>query len=280
MTQEKTFWQSIVDADYAVPDGHSAIALTDELIGYLGSPDEELRDAFGYTLIAVWTMRGVYSSDALRQIMTRLLPNLKIGIGERDTDSVLLRSFSALMLSVVAYGEHKTPFMTDTEYDTLLDAALEYLTAEKDLRGYVVGTGFHHSCAHTADIFKFMARSPRATAPRLEKMLIGIADKMKMPTDYVYIHSEDERMSMAILDILKREMVSREVLAAFVERLLKVHELGTEGGDFVVTVHAPYMNVKNLLRALYFRLAFAEAPIAGAYDLQSLAFEALKKFPT
>jgi hypothetical protein len=280
MTQDKAFWKSIVDTDYAVPDGHTVIELTEELLGYLGSPDEELRDTFAYTLIAVWTMRGVYNSDDLRHIMNVLLPNLKVGIGERDTNSVLLRSFSALMLSVVAYGEHKTPFMTAEEYDMLLDATLEYLAAEKDLRGYVVGKGFHHSCAHTADIFKFMARSPHADPVRLAKMLNGIADKMKMPVDYVYIHSEDERMSMAILDIVKREMFSHEVVAAFVERLLKVHELGTEGGEFVVTVHAPYMNVKNLLRALYFRLAFAEPPIEGAYDLQTLAFEALKKFST
>jgi hypothetical protein len=280
MTKDKTFWQAIVDADYAVPEGHTAITLTDEMLGYLGSTDEDLRDTFGYTIIAVWTMRGVYSADDLRHIMNHLLPNLKVDIGERDNDGVLLRSFSALMLSVVAYGEHKTPFMTEAEYDTLLDAALEYLANEKDLRGYVVGKGFHHSCAHTADIFKFMARSPHANEERLEKMLNGIADKMKMPVDYVYVHSEDERMSMAILDIVKREMVSREVLAGFVERLLKVHELGTEGDPFVVTVHAPYMNVKNLLRALYFRLAFAEPPIAGAHDLQASVFVALKKFPT
>ncbi|MFN8372895.1 MAG: DUF2785 domain-containing protein [Anaerolineae bacterium] len=277
---DETFWKAIADADYAVPEGEKPLALTNELLGYLGSPDEELRDTFGYTIIAVWTMRGVYTADDLRHIMTRLLPNLQLGIGERDNDGVLLRSFSALMLSVVAYGEHKTPFMTDAEYDTLLDAALEYLAAEKDLRGYVVGKGFHHSCAHTADIFKFMARSPRANAERLERMLLAIADKIRMPVDYVYVHSEDERMAMAILDIVKRDMLSREVLASFVERLLKVHELGTEGGAFDVMIHAPYMNVKNLLRALYFRLAFAEPPLAGAHDLQTQVYETLKKFGT
>jgi len=277
---DKTFWKAIAAADYAVPEGQKPLALTDELLGYLGSPDEELRDTFGYTIIAVWTMRGVYSADDLRHIMTHLLPNLKVGIGERDNDSVLLRSFSALMLSVVAYGEHKTPFMTDAEYDTLLDAALEYLAAEKDLRGYVVGKGFQHSCAHTADIFKFLARSPRANAARLERMLLGIADKMRMSVDYVYIHSEDERMAMAFLDIVKRDLLSREVLTAFIERLLKVHELGTDGGAFDVMIHAPYMNVKNLLRALYFRLAFAEPPLAGTYDLRGSRYEALKKFGT
>ena len=58
---DKAFWKAIADNDYAVPEGEQPLALTDELLGYPGSTDEELRDTYAYTLIAVWTMRGVYN---------------------------------------------------------------------------------------------------------------------------------------------------------------------------------------------------------------------------
>lgn len=273
---DKAFWTAVAEADYAVPDGETVRGLTDELLGYLSSPDDGLRDGIAYMTMAHWAERGVWSADDVRHVVAYVVPNLMRGIGEAG-DGVILRSFSALTLSLAAYADWKHSYLTAEEFDAMVAAACEYLTAERDLRGYVTGPGWLHAAAHTADVLKFLARSRHATADHLRRMLTAIAERLATPVDTVYIHSEDERLAMAVLDIAKRGMLTRDDFAAFVQRMMAVIE-HSESGNFDVTIHATYMNVKHFLRALYFRLSFAEPKIEGAHDLAQQAFDALKKF--
>ncbi len=53
-THDKDFWRAIVKADYAVPANEQISPLARELSTMLGSPDPELRDEFGYTILAAW----------------------------------------------------------------------------------------------------------------------------------------------------------------------------------------------------------------------------------
>ena len=276
MGHDKAFWTAVSEADFAVPDGETVRGLTDELLGYLGSPDDGLRDGIAYMTMAHWAERGVWSADDVRHVVSRVTPDLQRGIGEAG-DGVILRSFSALTLSLAAYADWKHNYLTAEEYDTMVEAACDYLTAERDLRGYVTGPGWLHATAHTADVLKFLARSRHATADHLRRMLTEIAEKLAAPADTVFIHSEDERLAMAVVDIAKRGMLTRDDFAAFVQGMMTVLDHADDGA-FDVTIHATYMNVKNFLRALYFRLSVAEPPIEGAHDLAQQAFEALKKF--
>lgn len=273
---DKAFWKAVADADYAVPAGETLAALTDELLGYLDSPDEALRDGVAYMTMARWAERGVWSADDFRRVAAHAMADMPRGIGEAG-DGVLLRSFSALTLSLAAYGDWKHPWSTPDEYDAMARAACDYLTAETDLRGHEPDLGWLHATAHTADVLKFLARSRHAQAAHLAQMLDAIAVRLTTATSRVFIHGEDERLAMATMDAIKREMLSRERLAAFIERLLTVLDHPADGA-FDPAVHAAYMNVKHFLRALYFRLAFAQPAPDGAHDLGQRTFDALKRF--
>jgi len=270
------FWNAIRANDYAVPDGSDIWALTEELLGYLGNPDPDLRDGLAYTLIAVWTMRGTLTADQLRAITQKLLPNLTEGLGEFRGDKVLLRSFSALMLSVMAYGEFKTPYLTREEYVGLVDSLTAYLKAEIDLRGHDAVVGWIHTTAHTADWIKFLARSPQAAPDTQRALLMVIADKLVIPTAHVYTHNEDQRMALATADLLKRALLTPDDLGAFVKRLMTVQEMATADDVFDPTIHATTMNVKQFIRALYVLLTL-DAPLVGAHDLVDRLREALKQ---
>lgn len=284
MTHDKAFWKAIAEADYAVPDGESARALTAELLTYLGSPDMELRDDLAYGTLATWATRGVLSPDDLRFMLHTVGPNLMHHMspeatlsGERDAEGVLLRSFSALTLALVAYCDWKTPFSAPDEFDAMLTIAEAYFLSERDVRGYVDGIGWIHATAHTADVFKFLARNRHAAAENLNSMLNTIAIKLAAPIPYTYVHSEDERIAMAVVDIAKRGLVTAEQLAAFVSRLAAVAERD-QTGAFDPGVYAPYINIKNFLRALYFRLRFADPQVDGAHDLAQRVEDALRLF--
>src|SRR5579885_1657066 len=174
---DNAFWQSILEANGALPADHDMHALTDELLSYLGSPDAHLRDGVAYPLLAQWVSEGRYSRDDLRAMATRLTTNLQAGLGEDGTESVFLRAFSVLMLAELIHQENKRTIFEFAESDVraILEAALAYLPAERDLRGYVPGSGWAHAVAHAADVLWVLASSRYLGAPDLEQRAAGEA---------------------------------------------------------------------------------------------------------
>src|SRR5262245_30520650 len=173
------FWRGVVKAKYEVPAGESAPALAGELVDLLASPDPELRDEIAYSTLANWIYeKKIIAPDGIRAISARLTQNMRIGIGERGTDGVFRRSFSALALSVVVARDNAAPFLLKGEITSFLNSALDYLKAEQDVRGYDAAKGWMHSAAHTADLLKFLARSTQLDASDQPRILDAITLKL------------------------------------------------------------------------------------------------------
>jgi len=133
----KEYWRKIAANRYEVLEGGKAFALAKELSGNLKSSDPELRDDLAYSILATWVLeKDAFTADELLALEEEWRGNLKTGIGESGTDSIFGRSFSALCLSAIAERELKTPFLGEERYRKLLEAALNYLRDEKDLRGF------------------------------------------------------------------------------------------------------------------------------------------------
>src|SRR5690349_14772726 len=121
---DKAFWQSILEADGAVPAGHTVAELTPELLALLGSTDSQLRDGVGYTLLATWLARQQYTPAEVWAMAERLATNLSVGLGERANDSIFGRSFSALVLAEIVHSDNKSALLEQSQVHTILDAAL------------------------------------------------------------------------------------------------------------------------------------------------------------
>jgi hypothetical protein len=275
---EKAFWQAIVESDYTVPPDYSVADLTPELLELLGSTDIEERDPFGYMILAHWMIRDrYYSPNDLRAMAAQLVHNLASGLGEKDTDSVFLRTYSMLILSLILHRDNQQPFFTETEINNLHRWTAEYFSTEQDLRGYVPGKGWAHSVAHTADMFKFLARNRNLSAVDLESILNAVASKLLLPVTYVYVHGEDERLVSAIVEILKRELLDWKAWERWLERFADWKE-GWEEGEFVPTIHAPWYNSKSLLRSLYFRLDLTPGLPSPVRKLKTKTKQVIKLF--
>jgi hypothetical protein len=277
MAVDKAFWNAIRANDYAVPEDSSLPEMTDELLGYLASPDPDLRDEVAYLTLAHWMIRGVYTPDALREMMRKLLPRLSDGIGEQGTDTVFGRSFAALMIGYVINEDTKKAFLEAGEVKEALDAGLRYLAEERDLRGWIEGKGWAHSCAHTADLLWQSGKSRHLDAADSERMLNAIADKFMVRSGYLYVHGEDERMARAVLAVLKRPDASIEMRRAWVNTLLGLMDQ-TQPGGFDPLVHSAYYNTRNLLRSVYFHLSHADEPPRQVEALKTQIMEGLRRF--
>jgi hypothetical protein len=159
---DKAYWRAIADARFEVPAGVTARELAPELLASLGDTDPELRDELTLSILTSWIyQKKLLSPEDLGPMIRTLESNLRKGVGETGTDGVLLRSFSALTLSVIAARENDAPFLSDGEFGRLLDAALAYFHDERDTRGFDPSKGWMHSAAHTSDLLKFLARNAR-----------------------------------------------------------------------------------------------------------------------
>src|SRR5262249_46542229 len=230
----------------------SAANLARELTTNLGSPDPELRDDLSFSILTSWIYQKKLLSPAdLRPMVATLEGNLVRGIGETDGDGVLLRSFSALTLSVIAARENETPFLSQGEYGQLVDAALTYFHDERDLRGYDPQRGWIHSAAHTSDLLKFLARNPKLTARDQARMLPALIVKNK-DAPVTFTNGEDERMARVAVSIVRRTDFNRDAFKAWLADAVAVAKFPQP-----VTVDAlrAQQNVRHLLTALWTELS-------------------------
>jgi len=269
---DKQFWQTLVQNEYAIPEGHSLEELTAELFSYLGNTDPELRDDIGYIVYANWLEMGLYSQETVIEHISQLTDNLETGIGEQETDSVFLRSFSVLFLAEIIHNDNKSPRLDKASVDTLVEKALWYLEREKDPRGYIPVKGWAHALAHTADLLFVLAENEHTNSAQHLRILNGITEKLATASDWVYVHGEDDRLSRAVLTIFRRGLVAfvdvQEWLASFTENWR---------GAWTNEEHTrAFANTRNFIRSLFLQVAI-EKDIPDQDKLEKMILTAIQK---
>lgn len=271
---DKPFWQGIVQAKFEVPAGETAATLAGELAGYLGSPDPELRDDLAATILTSWIYeKKLLDPDDLRRLTLTLRQNLRRNIETTDTDATLLRSFSALTLSIVAARENVTPFMTATEYSDLLESALAYFHDERDTRGYDAQRGWIHSTAHTADLLKFLARNPRLPPIGQARILSALLAKNR-DARAPFVQGEDERMARVVISIVRRDDFDHPAFTAWLDAAKDTASFPQTPAADRLRAH---QNVRHLLAALWTELSVDDRPSPGADLARSALKDTLKK---
>jgi hypothetical protein len=275
----KEYWDAIQRAGYAVPEGESAYELLVELSQHLDSRDSQLRDDLAYTIATNWILRNrLLRPDELRGLARLWTQNLSVGVGEVNTDTVLLRSFSALDLALIASLDNEAPFLDADEFAALLDAALAYLAAERDLRGWVEGVGWVHATAHTADLLKFLARSRHLEPAGQKRILTAVAVRMTETQGHVFTFGEDERLAATVVAVLAREDHDPEAFDAFLTQLAEAPRALARAGRYDPALYAGAQNSKNLLRALHVFLAAAARSSPPLFDAGQAVLITLGRF--
>ena len=260
---DPAFWRALVP-DCTVPTGESAAGLVQEAIGHLGSPDPVWRDDIGYGVVAACVYRGQkLDANERRALVDALSANLKRGIGQIGDDSVLLRSFSALDLSLLAALELQSPALDEAGFRQLLDAAFTYLRLERDVRGFDSRVGWIHATAHTGDLLKFLARDPRFSRADQARLLEAVWNRTTAAEIPVFTYAEDERLAAALLSVIRRPDFDVTLLGPWLEQFVKL-----EQSTWAVTLPPASalvvsQNARNLLKSLYVLLSLPTPAPAG-----------------
>lgn len=250
-------WSAIAESG-AVPADENAFGLALELSELLGSRDPGQRDDLAYGLLANWIVRQrLLEPDELRELVRRWTANLELGLGSRGDDSVLLRSFSALSLSLIAARDLQAPFLDEHEIRNLLERTLDYSAREQDLRDWDAQLGWIHAVAHTADLLKFLARNPHVDAAGLNDVLAAVERRLATPMERAFSMGEDERLARTLAAVILRPDHDEAAFESFLARLAETRSRARDAQPFAATNLAIAENISHTLRALHTGLAAA-----------------------
>jgi hypothetical protein len=270
----KPFWEAL-SRECAIPAGESAFGLMSEAVGLLGLPESEWRDDVGYGAVAACVGKGrVLSAEERRLLVGRLRENLRAGIGEAGTDSVLLRSFSALELSIFAALENVDPALEPSDWRRLLFAALEYLRDERDLRGLDPTAGWIHATAHTADLLKSLVRNRNLAPADHARILDAIADKLTRAGTPVFTHAEEERLAAVVAAMVRRADFEPSTLETWLARFAALEQAVWRSNPPDGRTLGAAQNARSLLRCLYVELCLpppASGPAVAGEHAAALA---------
>lgn len=269
-----SYWRQVHATGLAVPTDRPLDDLTAELTRMLGDTDPETRDATAYPTLSTWIERGVYD-DLLAGLGDGMAAGLVVGLGERDTDSVFRRSFSALILGACLTRDNQQPLVSSTKVLEWGDRLMTWLVRERDVRGFVPGKGWAHTVAHGADALGSLAQSPQLAAAELSVILDVVADRLLLPVESLFTSGEPDRLARTAIQVLGRNVVSMQTVEPWLERLaVAAGSLSSDSAD-----RDPYLtggNAQAFLRALHLQLAVGMRQPRLRADLLLSVIEALK----
>jgi hypothetical protein len=244
------------------PAGPLAEALLEEF----ASPDPRVRDTLALTLMERLMVEGRLTLDERMALLRAALDDghLFAAVGERGTDSVFRRSFSVLMVPLVLEADFRVGELPADLVEWALDRVTAYARAERDWRGYVVGKGWAHAVAHTADALGAVGGHPRTPTARLSDVLSAIYDLATLP--YPLGYREDDRLAWAAYRVIQSGRLGRTAVQDWLDRFQRrigPHEQAEALGE---------ANAEHFLRSLYFRFRAKDRedawldPIQAALD--------------
>ncbi|MXG91702.1 DUF2785 domain-containing protein [Nocardioides sp. YIM 123512] len=275
---QRSYWEQVAASGLAVPQDRPLGDLTAELTRMLGDTDPDQRDGTAYPTLATWVERGVYD-DLLPGLGDGMAAGLGVGLGERDTDSVFRRSFSALILGECIARDNQRPLVAGNKVLEWGDRLATWLLRERDLRGFVPGKGWAHAVAHGADGLAVLARSPHVAANELTVVLDVIADRVLLPVDAVFGTDEHDRLAAATMAVLRRGIVSLRVLEPWIARLAAAGRPTEDRDGAADHRRDPRLDTGNaqaFLRSLYLQLALGPRPPEVRSDLLLVVVDALR----
>ncbi len=267
------YWKQVHASGLAVPSDRPLDDLTAELTRMLGDTDPETRDGTAYPTLATWVERGVYD-DLLAGLGDGMAAGLGVGLGERETDSVFRRSFSALILGECIGRDNERPLVAGGKVLEWGDRVATWLLRERDLRGFVPGKGWAHAVAHGADALGTLAQSPHVGANELTVILDVIADRVLLPVDRMFVNGEPDRLAAATMEVLRRNRLPQKVVDPWIARILSGATTRSTYDDR--DPHLAGGNAESFLRALHLQLALGPRPPEVRSDLLLVIVDALR----
>lgn len=227
--------------------------LLQEMLTHIGTVDAELRDQYIYRTFIDLLSDNLVNPQQLQFLFDTATSDdfLYFQIGEKTTDSVFTRSFSALLVAGILAKDAELLILNDDSLQIFFKKIGRYLLLEQDTRGFVPDKGWAHSIAHGADLASTTIKHPKFDLQYAPSILHAL--KLVTWKDTVYVNDEEERL-INIVDALLNQNYSEEALIEFVEQVFDKFEMHLMMQGYNESFFSGRTCTLNFMKTLYFFL--------------------------
>ncbi len=225
-------------------------SLSRELAGLvedLRCADPSVRDDRAYGRLAELAGAG-----ALDDHLPELADSGIVLLGDGEVQA---RSFGALLLALVVDRDNRTGRAGEPVLRRALVAVTGWYVEEKDTRGWDPALGWLHAVAHGADLVGALAESPRLGRADLRRLLDLLVDRATTPTTLHWLQNEDDRVAVAMMAVLRRDLLDGNDVRAAVDRLAAAWRTAGSG-----SIGAQTDNAVRLGRTWHLQLTLGVRP--------------------
>ena len=229
--------------------------LLEQMVEWIGIPDDEFRDKLNYRLFIELLSTQLITRQQMNDMIEKLASNdyLYSSIGEKDTDSVFLRSYSALWLSNLINVDAQLHFLSEQQATTIFRECTSYLSKEQDTRGFLEEKGWALAITNGADLLTSIVSHPSYELNLTPKILEGIKDSLWKGT--VYTADEEEKFT-AIIEKLINKDVPEALLIEWIEQVFDKLEFYLITNGYTPQYFSARTNTLHFMKNLYFILKF------------------------
>ena len=221
------------------PQDFPILKITNASLKYIGDYDSYLRDDLIYSYLDKVISEILISDQETLKVLKQLVDNLK-------SSEKFKCSFSLLGIAACLKRHNEKSFINREFLNEIFNKIIDYYNDDIDVQGYDNKKGWLHQAAHGADVLKQFARLEDLHMDMAIKILEAIKEKTSLGY-YGYIHSEDERMARVVEVIINRNIIENEFLINWFHSF----SLGNETNEKKLVRKG---NIRNLLRAIYFKI--------------------------
>lgn len=227
--------------------------LLQEMLTHIGTVDAELRDQYIYRTFIDLLSDNLVNPQQLQILFDTATSDdfLYLHIGEKSTDSVFTRSFSALLVAGILAKDAELLILNNDRLQIFFKKIGRYLLLEQDTRGFVPDKGWAHSIAHGADLASTTIKHPKFDLQYAPSILHAL--KLVTWKDTVYVNDEEERL-INIVDALLNQNYSEEALIEFVEQAFDKFEMHLMMQGYNESFFSGRTCTLNFMKTLYFFL--------------------------
>lgn len=247
--------KKLEEVDFKVNSIEEVTSYLPLLLKYIGDTDPELRDGLIYPALYKWIIvYNYFDHKVLKSIMHIIVDeeHLFYDIGNDEGDSVFTRTFSSLIVVFILYKHQEEALLSKEEFLWLKDKVISYYSSERDLRGYIPMKGWAHGAAHGADVLDELVKCKECNQTIIQEILESITNVL-FNEQYMLYEEEDERISVVIYQMLKRDLLTEEQLIHWLKEMsskLQQPRLREQ--------QISRSNTKNLIRSLYYKVAYSK----------------------
>lgn len=193
---------------------------TDEIkwmLDNIGNPKKEIRDHLVYKAFWYGMRNELFTRDQILYLKeTTIELQLLIYDIDHQNESTLVRSFSALLLSLILSYDCKEDSLYNSvisvsDYDQIFKDIVIFFEKESDHIGYSEFFGWVHAYAHFADLLVVMIEHPYFPSDKTDIVLRLIITYFKN-LSIKPIDDEEYRMAYILVSLIKYEKICLETV--------------------------------------------------------------------